>query len=345
MANQIYSMDKYKQLIEKFKISYSAGKPIVTLRATEQKVTAETPEQQKKLDSLIADLTVIDVWIRTTEAPKTYAGEIKNNLGYEQTLYDQAFSVQSQKDFEAVLKSIDNLLKTKKPQEITLFDIQSAGLSVNSSASQRMSTMFDYNYGLSGKETARNMSAFVQVAEKESKENPIDEFKSTLEKYDFEIVQDAKYSTGMHVLIKDRQSGKVVFEDDKDTKKKIFSQLSFAKSWINACSADVSLAGKLNAYGYDEKAWQYAFNDGAKNTFSKIVEIFKMSNGKNLNREEILQGLSNGGGTYAYEQSIAENLFRKRKLQFATDNVISIINDHAGSMVNYIEEQIQQSSR
>lgn len=53
MANNFYSMGKYKELIEKFQITFNNDKPIVKLRATGQTVVAQNPEQQQKLDNLI----------------------------------------------------------------------------------------------------------------------------------------------------------------------------------------------------------------------------------------------------------------------------------------------------
>ena len=346
MANNFYSMGKYKELIEKFQITFNNDKPIVKLRCTGQTVVAQDPEQQQKLDNLISDLTMIDVWIRTTECAKTYVGDRNNHLGYDETLYENAFSPKSQKDFSELMGSICDLLKTKKPQEITLSDFNNISMSRNSS---RITTMFDFNQGLSKRETTRNMSAFIQVADRENKVNdvhPIDQYRETFEKYDFEIVKDPNYPSGFHVVVKDRLTNQPVFEDNKEMKKQIFSKLSFVKSWVNACGSEVSTSGKINEFGIDEEVWAHAFNDGAKNTYDKIIAMFQICDGKSIGKNEILSMFEQGSAkSYRYENSIIENLFRKRELQFATDNLISVFNTNAGTSVKYVEEQTMQSSR
>ena len=82
MANNFYSMDKYKELIEKFQITFNNDKPIVKLRSTEQTVVAQNPEQEQKLDNLIFALEMnwFNVILIFVEAEKQEIKDIIERL-------------------------------------------------------------------------------------------------------------------------------------------------------------------------------------------------------------------------------------------------------------------------
>lgn len=161
-----------------------------------------------------------------------------------------------------------------------------------------------------------------------SQEHPLDKYKSLIERYDVQLVKDVNYPDG-HYVVTERSTGKVPEGIPPEQRTQLTNDLAFAKSWISSCSSGLSISGKVNEFGYDEKVWEYAFNDGARDTFDNIVDILKNNTNPNLTTEMIIDSVSNKSA-YKYSEEITKTLLRPRDDQYILDNVHKTLLAEAG---------------
>ena len=342
------TLQKLKTLIERFKIDFKGDKSIVTRRDNGQIITAETPDEKLELNKLVNALTLADSWIETapiaTEGP-----DLRDNpYGYNKMKYDYAFSSIAEKDFDSMLSDIGDLLNNKKPNEVTTYDFYKLG-----DRNSRLRGMVNHEECLVDKNTAdRNKQTLLDIAVKQTEKSnhPLQHYKDILEKYDIELQLDEKNPLGWHMLLKDRQTGEIVLENDKQAKLKLCSDVLFAKSWVNA-NAGAAKNGKTNKLGYDEAQYDKAFSADAETAFDKVVKLFEYNDGKSVAGDELKENVYRVGQTprdkeqAMYEQSIVGTLFRKRESPslLATvfvQNIVSQFNKQAGSNVIIKDEQL-----
>jgi hypothetical protein len=70
----------------------------------------------------------------------------------------------------------------------------------------------------------------------------------------------------------------------------------------------------------NKRVWKYAFNDGAMDTFTSIVDLLKNNTNPNLNTNMIINMVSNGS-TYKYSRDIVESLLRERDNPYILNNI------------------------
>lgn len=149
--------------------------------------------------------------------------------------------------------------------------------------------------------------------------HPLERYKSLIEKYDVQFVKDDRFPDG-HFVVTERATGKVPEYIPSEQRPQLTKDLAFAKSWISSCSSGLSTSGKVNEFGYDERVWEYAFNDGAMDTFTSIVDLLKNNTNPNLNTDMIINMVSSGS-TYKYSSSIVQSLLRERDNPYILNNI------------------------
>lgn len=115
-----------------------------------------------------------------------------------------------------------------------------------------------------------------------------------------------KYTIGTKngkLIAIDRKTDKIVKEEE------IVSRVQFANAWVNACGKNLSLSGNEVLEGVDEKQYEYAFNEGAEQTFNSLVEYIRFNLGGRVNLEDMAEQTKNETG-YKYSNSIVEGLFQ-----------------------------------
>lgn len=101
----------------------------------------------------------------------------------------------------------------------------------------------------------------------------------------------------------DRKTNKVI-EDEE-----IVSRAQFASAWVDACGNNLSLTGNQVLDGVDERQYEYAFNEGAEQTFNSIIENVRYNLGNKINLDDMAEAVHNETG-YKYAESIVEGLLK-----------------------------------
>lgn len=117
-----------------------------------------------------------------------------------------------------------------------------------------------------------------------------------------------KYTIGTKngkLIAIDRKTDKIVKDEE------IISKVQFASAWVNACGKDLSLTGNEVLEDVDERQYEYAFNEGAEQTFNSLIEYIRFSAGTKVNLEDLADNAKTQTG-YKYASSIVEGLFENR---------------------------------
>ena len=99
------------------------------------------------------------------------------------------------------------------------------------------------------------------------------------------------------------------------------------------------MTGKQNEFGFDEKQWEYAFNDGANQVFKSLVDLLAHNTGEKLTVETIVEKVSNNTN-YKYSQSILSALFRERENPYVLQNIKETIMKEAGIDINLSADNV-----
>jgi len=123
---------------------------------------------------------------------------------------------------------------------------------------------------------------------------------------EFEDIKECfdKYTIGTKngkLIAIDRKTNKIVKDEE------LISRVQFANAWVNACGKNLSLRGN-EVLGVDERQYEYAFNEGAKQTFNSLVEYIRFSSGHKVKLEDMADHTRTETG-YKYADSIVEGLF------------------------------------
>jgi len=100
----------------------------------------------------------------------------------------------------------------------------------------------------------------------------------------------------------DRKSNRIIKNEE------IIGKVQFANAWVNACGKNLSLTGNEVFEGTDERQYEYAFNEGAEQTFNSLVEYIRFSSGNKVKLEDMADYTRTETG-YKYADSIVEGLF------------------------------------
>ena len=114
-----------------------------------------------------------------------------------------------------------------------------------------------------------------------------------------------KYTIGTKngkLIAIDRKTDKIVKDEE------VVSRVQFANAWVNACGKNLSLTGAEVFEGVDERQYEYAFNEGAQQTFNSVVEYIRFSLGSKVKLEDMADHVKGETG-YKYSNSIVEGLF------------------------------------
>jgi hypothetical protein len=134
-------------------------------------------------------------------------------------------------------------------------------------------------------------------------DHPLDRYKALLAVFDIEPLKDDHNN----FIIINKQSGRpFVFGGDVSA---LRNDLLFAKSWLTACGKDLSMSGEKNEFGVDARQWEYAFNEGAKDTFDQICQVMTMNDQSKLGQK--IKDYVASNSNYKYSNSIVNHLLSR----------------------------------
>ena len=123
---------------------------------------------------------------------------------------------------------------------------------------------------------------------------------------EFEDIKECfdKYTIGTKngkLIAINRKTNRIVKDEE------LISRVQFADAWVNACGKNLSLTGN-DVLGVDERQYEYAFNEGAEQTFNSMIEYIRFSAGQKVKLEDMAEHAKYETG-YKYADSIVEGLF------------------------------------
>lgn len=172
------------------------------------------------------------------------------------------------------------------------------------------------------------------LSSNKQKIHPLEKYKNLIMKYDIVLQKDEQQPQGFFVVT-DRVTGQVVQNKSKEEMIQLTKDLTFAKSWIKACGNDLSLSGGKNEFGFDSRQWEYAFNDGAYETYNQLIGMIQSSTqvGQPINFQEVVHNVK-AVSNYKYGASIVDGLLDKNNIIY--DWQLSNIQNQLTNIANTI---------
>ena len=165
----------------------------------------------------------------------------------------------------------------------------------------------------------------------------LDKYRRLLETYDLKI--DIHSSNPYdNFSIVDRSTGMEVSKGVMSDAEKLTmaKRLSFAKSWVKACSRMVATSSiDRNNLGYNKEQYEASFDDGAKETFDALINLLATNRNPNLNVRQIVDIVSDVT-TYNNARNICVGILDRQHIthEWQLDDIHEILLKHAQELLS-----------